>query len=248
MNLAKRTMQVLSNEGAAGLLRKVAKKTKETVTGKYDVHAAYDDDFFAFNLADSRPQAEWLAPRIAAVFNVKSVYDFGCATGHWIDAFLRAGVDARGFEGSPAAKNALVCPADRVTIGDLRYPLPDFSARADLTMSIEVAEHIEERFADNYLDNIVKPRPQTVLLTAAPPGQGGHHHVNEQPPAYWIAKMANRGYALDAKKADAITGIIAQGRQLKDVPTVMKHPTIPHEGVWFPDWISQNLLVFSRST
>jgi SAM-dependent methyltransferase len=245
-SLVKRAASVISNEGVSGLAQKVIRKTKEAVTGKYDVHAAYDDDFFSFNLADSRPQAEWLAPRIAAVFNVKSVYDFGCATGHWIDAFLRAGVDARGFEGSPAAKNALVCPADRVTIGDLRYPLPDFNARADLAMSIEVAEHIEERFADNYLDNIVKCQPHTVLLTAAPPGQGGHHHVNEQPPAYWIAKMAARGYAIDERKADAVTGMIAQGYALVDVPPVMQHPTITHKGVWFPDWISKNLLVFSR--
>ena len=33
-------------------------------------------------------------------------------------------------------------------------------------------------------------------MTHALPGQGGHHHVNCQPPEYWIEKMARRGYAL----------------------------------------------------
>jgi len=33
-----------------------------------------------------------------------------------------------------------------------------------------------------------------VLFSAAVPGQGGEHHVNEQPPEYWRSLFAERGY------------------------------------------------------
>jgi hypothetical protein len=34
-------------------------------------------------------------------------------------------------------------------------------------------------------------------MSAAQPGQGGVGHFNEQPPEYWISKMASVGYTLD---------------------------------------------------
>jgi hypothetical protein len=35
---------------------------------------------------------------------------------------------------------------------------------------------------------------QVIIFTAAPPGQGGTNHVNEQPPSYWISKFQERGF------------------------------------------------------
>jgi hypothetical protein len=31
-------------------------------------------------------------------------------------------------------------------------------------------------------------------MTHATPGQGGYHHVNEQPSGYWIEKMREAGF------------------------------------------------------
>jgi hypothetical protein len=38
---------------------------------------------------------------------------------------------------------------------------------------------------------------ETVVLTAATPSDSGTDHINEQPNAYWIAKLADRGRAFD---------------------------------------------------
>src|SRR6266700_6415547 len=130
-NLAQRARTIIAKEGIPGLARKIVRKSREALTGKYELDNAYGGDFFAFNLADSRPQAEWLAPKMAAAFKIKSMIDLGCATGHWVDAFLRAGVDARGFEGAPSARNSLICPVDRVTFADLRYPIKDNARQVD---------------------------------------------------------------------------------------------------------------------
>src|SRR5690606_32212786 len=40
-----------------------------------------------------------------------------------------------------------------------------------------------------------------ILFSAAPPGQGGEYHVNEQPLQYWREKFAGHGYrAFDADR------------------------------------------------
>ena len=64
-------------------------------------------------------------------------------------------------------------------------------ARVDLVHCQEVVEHIEEQYLDNLLESMCSGR--FILMTNALPGQGGHHHVNEQPTEYWIHPLANRG-------------------------------------------------------
>ena len=64
----------------------------------------------------------------------------------------------------------------------------------DLAQSFEVAEHIEEEYADIFLHNLLKDDPDIVLLTAAPIGQHGFKHVNCQEREYWMTKMKNMGW------------------------------------------------------
>src|SRR4051794_28051900 len=40
-----------------------------------------------------------------------------------------------------------------------------------------------------------------VAMTHAVPGQAGHHHVDCQPPGYWIERMRLRSYRLDPAPA-----------------------------------------------
>ncbi len=61
--------------------------------------------------------------------------------------------------------------------------------------SLEVAEHIPEQAADTFIDSLTR-HGRLILFSAATPGQGGEHHVNEQPPRYWQAKFAARGFQL----------------------------------------------------
>ena len=56
-------------------------------------------------------------------------------------------------------------------------------------------EHVDEV----HVPNIIRDFEQcgVVYLTHATPGQGGFHHVNEQPAEYWIGKMSVRGFVFD---------------------------------------------------
>jgi len=62
--------------------------------------------------------------------------------------------------------------------------------------SCEFVEHVEERFADNFLAAFAKAE-KCIALTYASPGQPGWHHVNCQPESYWIEKISAIGYRLD---------------------------------------------------
>merc|ERR1711992_116500 len=82
-------------------------------------------------------------------------------------------------------------------IGDDKHVVPhicwgDFSKplylgdKYDVVLSIEVAEHIPKTGENAFMDNLVRHMKHDgiIILTWAYPGQGGHHHVNEQNKAY----------------------------------------------------------------
>lgn len=73
-----------------------------------------------------------------------------------------------------------------------RQALPT-TVRADLAMSLEVGEHLEEISADAFVHTLTD-FSDVVLFSAAYPGQGGTHHINEQPPTYWARKFRIHGY------------------------------------------------------
>jgi SAM-dependent methyltransferase len=132
------------------------------------------------------------------------VADVGCGSGAFGAQLLRHGVrEVYGFDQSAdavalAKENGLtaaevldVTAADRVPV------------TADVCTSFEVAEHVPGMYARKFCELLAAAAP-AVLMTAAPPGQGGHLHVNEQPAEYWIDLMRRCGQAYDAESAAAL--------------------------------------------
>lgn len=52
-----------------------------------------------------------------------------------------------------------------------------------MTQSLEVAEHIDEKYAQNFIE-LLTLTSDIILFSAAIPNQGGLEHINEQPPKY----------------------------------------------------------------
>jgi hypothetical protein len=69
------------------------------------------------------------------------------------------------------------------------------SERFDLAISLEVAEHLPRRSASGFVRSLCQLAP-IVLFSAAVPGQGGEHHVNEQWPEYWRQAFANHHFVM----------------------------------------------------
>ena len=78
------------------------------------------------------------------------------------------------------------------SVVDLERSYYRFPAPFDMVFSYECAEHIAA--VDNYINTITINCSRVLAITHALPGQGGHHHVNEQVDAYWIEKITVKGF------------------------------------------------------
>jgi len=139
--------------------------------------------------------------RIIQLVKPTSVLDVGCGTGKTLAYFHSRGVDVFGVEGSRLAIQHSETPR-LVSRLDVRYPF-NLGRVFDLVWCFEVAEHIGPKWTDNFVDSLVR-HSRVVAISAAPPGQGGEGHFNEQPQEYWQRKFSDRGYTLHAKWTAAL--------------------------------------------
>ena len=164
---------------------------------RYDLDEAYTEGFFGWgdNAAQQKVLAEYFVPKIIEKFNPKYVFDIGCGTGQWLDEYRKYNVLTKGVEGS---SNAFIEMSketkDNVLQWDLRDKIEEEDYDVDFVQSFEVAEHIEEEYADVFIHNLIKDDPDIVLFTAAPPDQHGFQHVNCKERYYWIKKMKDKDY------------------------------------------------------
>ena len=154
---------------------------------------------------------------------VRSALDVGCGIGTWLAASVKLGVpEILGLDGDHVDREALVMDVDRFVACDLTQP-QDIGRRFDLAFCLEVGEHLPPEAADGLVD-LLTTLSDRVLFSAALPGQGGQHHLNEQWPAYWAEKFREKGYRC--------------------------HDTLRHR-IWENDhvewWYRQNLLLFLRN-
>ncbi len=148
--------------------------------------------------------AEVVVPLLLKILPVKSVLDVGCGTGTWLKVFSeRYGINEfLGIDGAYVDKSKIVINEDNYKAYDLREPF-DLGRKYDLVLCLEVAEHIPEKSAGNLISSLCK-HSDTVLFSAAIPGQVGQNHVNEQWPLYWDKEFNHYGY----KRVDAIRPLI----------------------------------------
>lgn len=130
-------------------------------------------------------------------FALRSVLDIGAGMGHAANYFHKAGMQVVAIEGLAENCNKSVFPSIQVDL--TKAPVV---CSVDLVNCIEVVEHIEEQYLDNLLDSLCCGK--IILMTNALPGQGGYHHVNEQPTEYWITHLKKRGCSLSVDDTQRI--------------------------------------------
>lgn len=232
----------------------------------HDLTATYNEKFYVDNIDDSYPAARFLAAPIVEHFKIKRLIDYGCATGHWLSEFQAAGAVGLGIEGSTSIASHLLVDKKHILIHDLRYPIAGkpkirnflSGGELDLAFMFAVAEHVEKQYADILVDNILMGDPRCVIMTATPPGQGGFGHFNEQPKSYWLQKFNSRGFEHSQEGYDFLARLIADGRARTNVSDKFKRSDMSRvcawfdstkgceNGIWIPNWLPKNLIVFLR--
>jgi hypothetical protein len=139
--------------------------------------------------------------------------DLGAGNGLLVAAMRKGGHHSMGVEANPAALGAMPKELqERISIAPLeQWGQADspYDQLHDLVSCVEVAEHIPETQADELVAHCCARSTRWVYFSAAPPGQGGHGHINEQPPSYWLSKFAARGFVLQADETDAFRARLA---------------------------------------
>lgn len=134
---------------------------------------------------------------------LKRTIDFGGGIGAWSKAMKdEYGAEVIMLDGSPVDRSRYLEKDEFVSCDFTKDNLNEVVKKYkkfDLAMSIEVAEHLEERYLENFIDSMCMAS-DLILFSAATKYQGGNHHVNEQLQSYWVAKFAVHGY----RKIDCI--------------------------------------------
>lgn len=153
----------------------------------------YQDDFFAYQQVGSLASAKSIVPLMLKYLKTKSVLDVGCGAGAWVLAYLESGVaDVVGVDAEYVQEEQLLFDGSKFRAIDITKPFR-LQRSFDLVQCLEVAEHLAPAASETLVDNLVAHAP-VVVFSAAPPGQGGEHHINERSYEFWRQLFANRDY------------------------------------------------------
>ena len=189
----------------------------------------YGEEFFReWGTANQKyvDTANAIAKLLVGMFQPRRLADFGSGPGIYTRAFRNLGVEVLAIDGVTPPPQYTAAPPDEIR--DFRDPFQNVWGQFDLTFCFEVVEHIPEKQAGILLDNLAQ-FGNLLVLSYAPPHQGGTGHVNEQPKRYWVKKLAETGFTYDRDT----TGKILEHFKNNKTPYM---------------WMTENICVFRKLT
>ena len=199
-----------------------------TPTGAWDGKANHHNDI---GLANGLiMMMNWM--RLAWKTNPQ-FFDIGCGDGYLVYQVWKAGLGAHGVDGNPAYTD----PKSHIRRLDLTVDWP-VRAQANIVSLIEVWEHVPKEFEDVMVRNVVNSLdlcrsgppayqnqiPPVLIVSAAPPGQAGHGHVNCVTKQHVIGRIS-----------EATDGLLSVNHWLTGILSVSSTVS----------WTRKNLIAFS---
>jgi len=109
-----------------------------------------------------------------ATFSIQSMIDVGCGPGGMVELANNIGIKATGIDGDYTLDRY---DNSKFIIHDFtKGPVP-ITENYDLAWSAEFVEHVYEEYIPNYVQAMQQAK--YLIMTYAPIGHGGYHHVNE---------------------------------------------------------------------
>ncbi|MFA4981711.1 MAG: class I SAM-dependent methyltransferase [Candidatus Omnitrophota bacterium] len=191
---------------------------------KKDINFIYNEPFAIENLQGLK-FANKMGEIIDIEFHPQSVVDFGCGTATILEYFERKGIEILGIDGSEANRKYSRINVKNFVLFDIRRKYT-VTHKYDLCMCLEVGEHIEEKYSDMLINNLIMSS-STILFGAAPVGQGGTDHCNEKPYVWWIERFKKYNFEFDKNRTDKLR------KKLSSIPDIFY-------------WYINNIMVFSE--
>ncbi|MFB6199893.1 MAG: class I SAM-dependent methyltransferase [Candidatus Nanohaloarchaea archaeon] len=213
-----KSIETLREEGIVSLIRKIFnyfiifpyRRWREHLkfllwekAGLLSLEMLYPQDYFESMTGDEQmEEANQFSAIFDELYHPESIIDFGCGTGRFLKYYYDRDREILGLEKALTAFEEAVVPRDNLKEHDLRKPYRA-EKNFDLGICIEVIEHLPESSEEALLDTLTT-NVDVLVLTAATPGQGGKHHVNEKPHEYWIKKVEKRGFSFMSEKTEKV--------------------------------------------
>lgn len=154
----------------------------------------YDTNFYSKHLEGMTNSAKEVLDLLYKFYQPESVIDVGCGRGAWLAVAESLGsAKLKGMDGRWVKKEELLSKNIDFGAVDFEESLPEVGEKYDLCISLEVAEHITENNARQFINTLCKAS-DIVLFSAAIVHQGGMNHINEQWQSYWIDLFNSNGY------------------------------------------------------
>jgi hypothetical protein len=136
-------------------------------------------------------------------FSLTSVLDLGSGSGYSSQYFYKQGLQVLAVDGM--IKNCVdaVYPTVHIDLTKAKVV-----TKVDLVHCQEVVEHIDEEYVHNLLSSMACGK--FIVMTNALPGQGGHHHVNEQPIGYWVNHLRDYKYEVLVEDTNRVRKLAAK--------------------------------------
>ncbi len=103
--------------------------------------SVYDDNYYKQQKNSSILSAKEVVPIILDFVKVKSVVDFGCGIGTWLNIFEKYGCEILGIDNHEIKKEKLMINNKFFLKRDLPKKI-NLNRKFDLAISLEVLEHI----------------------------------------------------------------------------------------------------------
>ncbi len=156
----------------------------------------YNESFYKYLNQGAVTSAEVVVQSLTSIVpcTIESVLDVGCAAGAWLSIWKKNGCAVTGLDGDYVGESMFLIDESEFQVTDISKPF-SFERKFDLCQSLEVAEHIPTKASKQFVDCLCRAS-DIVLFSAAPPGQGGENHINEQPYEYWQSLFEENGYQM----------------------------------------------------
>lgn len=122
---------------------------------------------------------ETLIKHLKENYNTKSLLDLGCGPGGMKDVCKKYNISWYGIDGD----HTVITDSDETKLHDFTKGPLSLERRFDVVWCTEFLEHVEEQYVDNYMP--LFKLGNMSIITAAPPGHEGYHHVNCKDLEYW---------------------------------------------------------------
>lgn len=172
----------------------------------------YNDAFYKNRNKNSEYAAEQILGIVFKELSLKpySVIDIGCGVGTWLRVAKEkyGATCVIGVDGDYVPKKYLQIEEKEFLTENIEQYTAEClyqynqNNRYDLAISLEVAEHIDKRYAKIFVKKLCD-LSDAICFSAAVPKQGGDAHINEQRLSYWKALFEENGYLIgDVIRAD----------------------------------------------